>query len=116
MTEPDLIQFVNAQAQVYGQVIGKKSCDRVKQHGWFSRNGSLNTKKTLRNLTEGGGMIKRCLSPPITIQSHEVHVVIASGAKQSRFSPSVRGTGDCFPAERGILLLEMTAGQTHPCK
>ncbi len=40
-----------------------------------------------------------------------VHVVIASGAKQSSFSPAVRGTGDCFSAERGISILAMTAGR-----
>lgn len=42
-------------------------------------------------------MIKSCLFPPITIQSQGVHVVMASGLKQSQFSLWVHWTGDRFP-------------------
>ena len=55
-----------------------------------------------------------CIARSVTIWPHGVNVVIASGAKQSRLSPVVRWTEDCFPAERGISLLAMTQDQRLP--
>lgn len=52
-----------------------------------------------------------CGSPEnVIIQSHGVHIVIASEAKQSGFSLAVRGTEDCFV----LSLLAMTGGRDAP--